>query len=156
MKESINQYEIAAGERLVDGLAIAVTDGQETSRGGAYLLGFVIEMVLKAAFFRVRGINPATPVNLSAIGGAVGKKKFGASDGHNLRLLRDALIAERLRKGLGIAPVLRTELDRRVDRAFAIWSVGLRYDGSPMPDGEVAVMFEDASWVFAQRFVLAR
>lgn len=156
MAETIDQYEVAAGERLLDALALAITDGREASRGSVYLFGYVIEMVLKAAFFRVHGAQPAHPVRLAAIGAAVGKKNLGAGDGHNLGLLRDALIAERSRAQLDLPAVVRGELDRRVDRARATWSVDMRYDGSPLPRGVMAAMFEDVSWMFAQRFVLAQ
>lgn len=156
MAESINQYEIAAVERLFNGLAVAVCDGRESSRGGAYLFGYVVEMTLKAAFFRVNGANPAAPVRFSSTAKAVNRSQLSASEAHDIRLLRDALLNERAKHGLLLDPLLTLELNSRTERVSRLWSVDMRYDGSPMPTTDIGQMFEDASWLVSQRLALTQ
>lgn len=156
MAESINQYEVAAGERLLDALAIAVAEGRSTSRGCAYLLGFVIEMVLKAAFFRVWGADHGQPVALGEIAQSIGRKRPRGGEGHDLKMLRDALVAQRRSRGLVLDAALTAELVDRIDRAAAIWSVDLRYDGRPLKVADIGTMFDDATWVYTQRLALAQ
>ena len=156
MPESVLQYEVAAGERLLDAMAIALADGREASRGSVYLWGYVVEMILKAAYFRVLGWNPTVPVKLSAVAKTMGLKTVSARDGHDLSLLSRALMRERGLRGLETPGEIASDFDRRVARVSAAWSVDDRYDGSPTSSGLIGQMFEDASWFVAHRLVLAQ
>lgn len=155
MAESVNQYELAAEQRLFDAMAIALTDGREISRGSIYLYGYVVEMVLKASYFRVAGADPAEPVSFVSIARSLGKGRLSATEQHSLPLLHMALLIVRAHGGRVLPPSLADELSRRVERAAKAWSVGLRYDGRDVPTAEPAQMYEDAAWFFAHRALLA-
>lgn len=152
MAESVVQYEAAAGERLYDGMAIALTDGRETSRGSVYLFGYVIEMVLKAAYFRLVGWNPAQPVDLKIMARSLGKRSLGAGEAHDIDLLWRALHAERTTAGL--AP--HVDGQAKSQRSGANWDIDQRYDSSACPSGVVAQMYEDAAWFYANRLALTQ
>lgn len=156
MAETVPQYEVAAGERLYDALELALSDGRSQSTGGVYFFGYVIEMVLKAAYFRVVDWPLTQPVQLKTLSRSVAKTKFNTGDGHNLVLLLQALLAERGARDLGLPPALASDLAIRTTRAAAAWSVDLRYDGSSLPTSVINQMYDDASWFFSHRLALTQ
>src|SRR5438477_187038 len=56
--ESIQDFELSARQKYWAGIELALT-GHEAS--AVYLLGYVAEMLLKNACFRVDGARPASP-----------------------------------------------------------------------------------------------
>jgi hypothetical protein len=136
MAESVVQYELAAVERLLDGMSIALTEGRGSSQGSVYLFGYVIEMVLKAAFFRVIGWNAAHPVQMARIAATLGAPMKPA-DRHDLAVLSRALLAARIAAGLATAPAVSGEMSARAARAAGAWRVDARYDGTALPRGVV-------------------
>lgn len=154
MAESITQYETVAGERLFDPLAIALTPGRETSGGSVYLLGYVVEMVLKAAFFRATGANPVQPVSFSSMAAMLGKRLLKAHEKHDLGLLLNALVAARTSIGNPHPPALSGQLTSLVGRAKTAWSVDQRYDPASLPETVVSEMYNDAAWIFSQRLAI--
>lgn len=155
MAESVQQYEEAALERLYDGLELALSDARGQSSGSIYLFGYVIEMVLKAAFFRVTShpFVPSRPVQLTNIAAAVGQQN---PPRHDLALLCRALLAGRRAEGLALDSGVGADLAARIARASGHWSVDLRYNGGLQPRPVVDQMYEDAAWFYANRLVLAQ
>lgn len=155
MAESIDQYELAAAERLYDGLAIALDPGRSESRGSVYLFGYVIEMVLKAAFFRVVGSHAADPSDSALIAREIGRRRLQGAEFHNLALLHEALVSARRSRRPVLENSVAAELRRRIERCESRWDVDMRYDGSRTTDVVVAEMLDDASWFIQHLAVLA-
>lgn len=56
----------SAQERFWDGIELATTpDARRTA--AIYMLGYVVEILLKVAFFRVRGLPAEQPIDLRVI-----------------------------------------------------------------------------------------
>ena len=88
VKESIQVYEEAAEARYLEGLEL-IQRGY--SGGGVYLLGYVAEILLKAAFFRIRGY--AIDRTISAEDRS--KEKTGVSKGHDVLEWAKGIVALR-------------------------------------------------------------
>ena len=68
--ECIREFERAATERYADAGRLA--DGDRRT-GAIYLYGYVVEMLLKAAYFRLIGYGDADPIDFVAMRNAVGE-----------------------------------------------------------------------------------
>ena len=143
--------EQAAWERYWDGLELAAgTGGRDT--GSLYLLGYVVEMVLKVAFFRLRAWPVAQAVDLSVIRThAVWRR---TSNLHDVEALAQVLIQERAQRGLPFDPVFAGVLTQHVRVLASHWKETLRYCHSTAREDEVAEVFQSADWVLANRHQL--
>ncbi len=146
-------YELAAAERLVDAQVLA--GARSDTSGAVYLAGYVAEMVLKAAFFRVKG----TPVSANAgsqlalLHRAASAAGWGSAksrpDYHNLDMLSRALLFERSRAGRPLGHAHEVGLRRRVRDLSAIWKVDLRYSHRALQKSDVGTAFRCATWFLA-------
>lgn len=99
--ECIHEFRASATQRFQDALALAI-GGRRT--GAIYLWGYCGEMLLKAAYFSVIGLNENAPITwagelLPAIDR--GKKVFtipwpNSGKGHNIRAWAELLVQERI------------------------------------------------------------
>src|SRR5262249_46893628 len=130
-----------------------------------YLAGYVAEMILKAAYFRLRGWSPTAPIRMADLRNAVnhavtvrgvtfappGRR---CPDLHHLPGWRDLLIAERSHHGPAYLPRFRRALVARVSALALNWSPELRYHSNRPHRAEVRVSLEAADWLRSQSVFL--
>ena len=152
--ETCETLESAAWERYWDGfdLATSSTDGRYT--GALYLLGYVVEIMLKIGFFRTVGTPPGTPVQLDAIKHHVAWTRN--RNLHDVASLARVLIAERALRGRAFDPVFAGILDRHVQILVAHWREVVRYRHTPALEGEFAEVFRSTEWILSNRETLWR
>jgi hypothetical protein len=147
------KLEAAATRRYAEAIHLL----EDEPLGAIYLLGYTIEMRLKAAHYRLVGIPlnadisaPIRPNNLSprklaedqvrAILGSVGPV------GHHLLGWARLVIDDRVQTGL---PALASQsiLMKHVGEASLCWTESLRYHANKPYDDEVEAMKAAASWM---------
>lgn len=132
-----------AMERYWDGLALAT--GQEGRRLGAiYLLGYVAEIVLKVAFFRVCGLPPYQAVSLKM---ATTHASWRGLSLHDVNAWAALLIEERRLRGRPFEPVFASQLKRHVMLVTANWREALRYRHSAASEMELVEVFQGVDWL---------
>ncbi|AUX23365.1 uncharacterized protein SOCEGT47_038880 [Sorangium cellulosum] len=150
--ETPQGFLLAAEERYFDAAEL-LTRGRTT--GAIYLAGFVVEMVLKHAAFRLRGAGPGTAVG-PLFGPAMkwAKKLIPTIDPERKHSLWSwAQFVRRTRRELGrpLAPDFDEALLRRVRRLHGNWSVDLRYCENVADMVDAKNVFEDVSWIRKHR-----
>lgn len=141
--DSVQEMDAARNDRYWDGLSCAV-DGREF--GGCYLLGYAIEMALKLAYFRFRGVAPTDNLakELSTARQLARKRNANL---HNLGFWVDTLIAERCDTGDPLDPALAGALQMLVSNATRQWSEILRYRRSIPARAECEELCEAYNWI---------
>jgi len=140
----------AAIERYWDGLALAMA--QEGRRLGAiYLLGYVAEIVLKVAFFRVCGFPPYQAVSLRMATAHASWRGFSL---HDVNAWATLLIEERRLRGRPFDPVFASQLKWHVMVVAANWREALRYRHSAASETELAEVFQGVDWLLANSNLL--
>lgn len=119
-----------------------MTDGWRS--GAIYLLGYVTELLLKAATFRALGIPPAQPLRRRA--------RFPTATSviildHDLVRLRDQLKIVRKDSGNPIAPDVWGLLAPRIDGMAKNWSEILRYRSTPATHEEARAVLNRVDWI---------
>lgn len=151
--ETWKDYELAAIDRLWDGWAIAAYIS-EGATGAAYMLGYVAEMTLKAAFFRTRGTPVGTdtwPLRKLVLVAAnnYGARRYTAPSAyHNIEALCDALAWERSAAGRPLGAI-EPELRRHVKGFSSWWTVDLRYRPGNIGETAVRECWAGAEWLTA-------
>lgn len=125
-QDTVGEMETAREDRYWDALATAM---ESREFAVCYLLGYVVEMAPKTAFFRISGEPSNAPL------GPLLKKwqpptSSGKKDLHNLRDWADALIDTRKRLGRPLEPALATKLISSAAWASKNWAPNMRYKAS--------------------------
>ena len=142
----------ASQRRFWDGFALA-TSSEAHALGAVYLLGYVAEMLLKVAYYRIEGY-PAYANVLAARQAARRQARLYAlhrrSD-HDL-LYWAALVERRRReRGLPYDPAFAAALQMHVRRVAENWTEALRYaDVDATPD-ELQAVADSVEWLVANR-----
>ena len=153
--DSIREFRSAARRRFDDAMTLAAA-GQRT--GAVYLWGYTAEMILKAAYFAVLGLDEADPILwgehlLPAIhrGRALGIAWPVPGQGHNVRAWAELLVAERASSAATAydAPFGR-EVQRHGQRFEPLWRETLRYRKNRAYRHEVRQVRESAEWFLVQ------
>ncbi len=126
--------------------------------GAVYLYGYVIEMTLKSAYYRVIGLTSATLIDYRhhrkpaevAIADLpdlprhqIGKQPAG----HHLVGWATLLHDTRSRPGFqAMDQKLADLMHQHVNQAFACWAEFLRYHANRPYESELRIMFEAARW----------
>ena len=141
----------AAWERYWDGIELATC--QEVHRTGAiYSLGYVAEILLKVAFFRVKGFAPGQQVELQEINDhPVWPTR---AKRHNLAALADVLIEERRLRGSAFDPVFAGEVKTCVAVVASHWRETLRYKHTIADEPELAEVVQNVDWLLNNANVL--
>ncbi len=157
--ECIREFDLAATERYVDAMALAQA-GRRT--GAVYLYGYVVEMLLKVAYFRVLGFGDADPINRSAMQAAVGESPAstarvlglnGTRNLHNIDAWSELLVTFRRAKGLlypdpGVSHLLITN----VSRVGELWAETVRYHKNTAYGHELARVENACQWLVEHRY----
>jgi hypothetical protein len=144
-EETCPRLQAAAMERFWDGFDLA-TSKDERRLAAVYLLGYVVEVFLKVAFFRVRAWPADQPIDLDAVRTHAA---WAGGNLHNLTGLADVLIAERGILNRPLDPVFAGELRRRVLVVASHWRENLRYRATPALGEELAEVCQSVDWLVA-------
>lgn len=150
-QETWPQLHDAAIERYWDGFALAT--GPDNRRTGAiYLLGYVAEILLKVAFYRVSNAPHHLPVQRGAI--QTHRDWQGRRNLHDLVALGNVLIGQRKRNGIEFDPVFAALL---IEKLFVLdrhWSEALRYRHSMATTDELHEVYQAVEWLLANKNTL--
>lgn len=152
--ETLQDLELAAADRLDEAKTLVIM-GQTT--GGAYVGGYVAEMVLKMATFRINGHGPGDAVwpllaparrrATAAYGGALEHHNY-----HSVRFWALLLAADRRR--LGRPSPLATQAVNRALLIDDIWAVSMRYRSSLVESEGAKKLLEEVGWMHSNRLRL--
>lgn len=140
----LGDFQIAASNRLYDGLAVEL--GRSDATGAAYLYGYAIECALKAGFFalwpgvRSNDAWDAVKHNLKSAAAHENARWGRAGTFHDLDMLRDAYLYARGTHGTPLNSVELSLLGGALQHAVSVWSVELRYSGTPTPSADVEAL----------------
>lgn len=152
--ETCETLESAAWQRYWDGFELATQQTQDRTTGALYLLGYVVEFVLKVGFFRIIGIPAGTPVQLQAI--KAHAKWTKNRNLHDVVAIARVLVAERAYCGRPFDPVFAGILDRHVQTLATHWNESVRYRATQALPEEIAEVYKSAEWILANREMLWR
>ncbi len=135
--------------------ACALATGAEPMRTGAiYLLGYVAELIIKCAYFRLRGIAALddvgpelrfAPRRAQAIRGGFAWK----GNLHSIQEWARLLVIERRERGKPLPPPIHVSFLTVVSVIVAEWSEILRYKDTAATDNELHDMFQGVEWLRA-------
>ena len=156
--ECIREFDRAADERYVDAEALAAV-GRRT--GAIYLHGYVVEMLLKAAYFRMLRFTDTQVIALSDLSAAVGTSAGsqarllglpGTRNYHNLGAWVELIITYRNRSGMPYAELgFAGELADRVDTVHARWTEVIRYHKNTAYAHELRQVRDASAWIMTHR-----
>ena len=154
---TVGRFRLAAWGRYREGNQLAIAAGQQNNpalrHGAIYLFGYVAELVLKAAYFRLR---PANALGTIAIPDMHNARNRATSHFHvhwpgtNLHFLpgwANLLVHERHLLGQPYAPPFATSLVAQVNRLTLLWTESIRYYYSRPVLAEVGVAHTAARWL---------
>ncbi len=137
--------ELAAEQRYWDGLTLAHADtGNET--GALYLLGYVAEMLLKTAYFRVAGVPFADNVAPS-LKAASNNAAWLGGNLHNLQSWVALLNAVRVVQGQPWDVATASLVDRHVRIIDSHWRESLRYTSFSAVPAELEEVLASVDWL---------
>lgn len=157
--DSIDEMEAAREDRYSDSLTCAL-DGREFA--ACYLMGYVIEMLLKSAFYRFDGV----PLVADLRGGlrsarkhprfkpVTGSPSILAHGLHNIRAWGDHLIDTRQRTGRALDVRVASRLVYELCWVQNNWSETLRYRRSIPASDEVHRFLKIADWLRSEYVTL--
>ena len=146
---TIGKFRSAARQRFEEAKRSA-TAGDRLA--GIYLCGYAAEMLLKAAYFRLRGRMPGDSITIRDLNEAKGyaTTKLGLGWGGNLHDLTgwaNLLVEERTIRGTPYRPGFRRSLVQQVNALHSNWREDLRYHSNRPRPAEVAVTFQAVAWI---------
>ena len=137
--------ELAAEQRYWDGLALALADtGNET--GALYLLGYVAEMLLKTAYFRLAGVPDADNIAPS-LKAASNNAAWLGGNLHNLRSWVALLNAVRFDEGKPWDVLTAVTVERHVLIIDSHWRESIRYTAFAATVAEVEEVLTSVDWL---------
>ena len=148
---TVESFRSAARERYRDGVQLADAGRR---LGAIYLLGYSVEMLLKAAYFRLRGWGD-TPITVAdmnqARNRAINVLHLTWNDRlHDLVGWVTLLINERVTLQQPLAWRFRRTLNARVGIVYRNWREHLRYHDSIPYATELNSVRATATWLLAQ------
>jgi hypothetical protein len=141
----VQELELAAEARYREGLEL-MARGRHGA--GIYLLGYVVEMRLKLACFRLMGASNTTPVDALREAARRNAKHMGVAakdeSCHSLRFWFELVEQHRARSG---RPSLAADYTRCVERVYRTWWVEMRYHPDLATDRDMDQVHKDVSWL---------
>jgi hypothetical protein len=151
--DTVIGFLAAAEQRYADGLRLAETDRRT---GAVYLWGYAVEMLLKAAYFRVVGSGPRQPILRDDLRAAVDLAPtvnchFPGRNFHHLIGWSDLLICTRLALGQPYSdPRFPAAITHHTRRVYQVWRETLRYHQNTAYQFEVTAVREGVEWFLEQ------
>lgn len=133
--------------------AFALATGSEPMRTGAiYLLGYVAELIIKCAYFRLRGVAALADVGPEL---KFAPRRAGTIHGgftwkgnlHSIQNWASLLIIERRERGKPLPAPTHVSFLTEVSAIVAEWSEILRYKDAAATDNEFHNMFQSVDWL---------
>lgn len=146
--------EQAAEARFWDGFTLAAGDS-DNQTGSIYLLGYVVEMLLKTAYFRVTHVGMGENI-APHLQGARTHALWQRGNLHNLRSWIALLNDIRFAQGMAWDVVTATIIESHVLTVAAHWSESLRYTSVSATRTELDEVFASAEWLLTNRELLWR
>ena len=145
--ETVQDFELASEQKYWEGVEL-MTAGHRAA--GIYLVGYAVEMWLKAACFRLDGAALDAEVDqYLAPARKLGKNLFPASPCENYHSLKFWGELLRHKRCVTLGPfdhALDAGVSLRFTRLYAIWWIEMRYRPDQALLGEVNTVFDDATW----------
>lgn len=145
--ETLQDFETAAAERYWEALDLMVAGRRAT---GIYLMGYVAEMRLKLAYFRVIGERSTAMVKplLGPVKQEATSLKLDTENYHSLRLWSELIIMKRAALGkVSPAGQLEKTLREVANTLYDIWWVEMRYRPDCATEDEMNRVFHGVSWL---------
>ncbi|MCI0681633.1 MAG: hypothetical protein L0Y71_05985 [Gemmataceae bacterium] len=149
---SIQNLRLSALARFREGRLLVINDRR---LAGIYLWGYCVEMLLKAAYFRLKGWSPIQTITVDDMRQAKQHatqllKCAWPGNLHYLPGWKDLLTEERQRVGTPFARSFSRSLNAQVSRLALHWSETLRYHDLRPFRGEVRVCEQATTWLVGQ------
>jgi len=145
--ETVQDFELASEQKYWEGVEL-MTAGHRAA--GIYLVGYAVEMWLKAACFRLDGAVPGDMVRpYLAPARRLGRSLFPTipdENYHSVNFWGELLRHKRRVTRGSFDHALEAGLSLRFTRMYAIWWIEMRYRPDQALPGEVNTVFEDATW----------
>ena len=123
-----------------------------------YIFGYVAEMILKTAYFRVVGNSLAAPVKpmLSPARSRGEELIPGVNHDsyHSLRFWSELLRAERSDQGRGLLTDTENSLIEHTNNLYDKWMVEMRYHPNKATEADALEVAEAVQWLFNNRIEL--
>lgn len=156
--ECTREFDLAADERYADAVRLA---GSGRRTGAIYLFGYVVEMLLKASYFRLVRFGETQVIGWGDLSAAVGTGPAsqsrllglaGSRNFHDLTAWASLIVAYRLRHG-PVYPGRRfaATLTDHVRAVHARWTEVIRYHKNVAYDHELARVRTATEWVVWHR-----
>ncbi len=159
--ECIREFDLAATERYRDAAALSLG---ERRAGAVYLYGYVVEMLLKAAYFRALRYADTAPISLTDLRTAAGDNPgstartlglAGTRNLHDIGAWAELLVAFRTTRGpvypdVGFGALLLN----RVTVVRQRWAETIRYHKNTAYQHELERVEYACRWVVDHRYEL--
>ncbi len=152
-QETLFSFERAAAARYLEGREL-MSSGY--SGAGMYLMGYSAEMLLKSAYFRFSGAQPADRVS-ALLGPAqwlipsVPRETF-----HSLRFWALLLRAKRRQQNDPLSAALDAPFVSRTRCLYQNWWIGMRHRPDAAQPREALILLDDVDWLRANHGKLWR
>lgn len=147
--DTIHEFKAAAQLRLKEAFRLGAADDR---LGAIYLAGYAVEMLLKAAYFRLEGKAHDAPISKKDMEKAKNDAKtilnvawVGAL--HNLNGWTELLVQDRMIRGKPYSRKLARALQAYTKRIYLNWRETLRYKANRPYRGEVTAVLLGAKWL---------
>lgn len=140
----------AAWERYWDGMELA-TCGQVRHAGAIHLLGYVAEILLKVAFYRIVGYSPGQAADTRTI---KIHSDWHGKNMHSLTDLAQVLVAERATRQIPLDPVFGGLLTSHVLTISNHRKEDLRYRYTLATQAEMAEVYQSVDWLLTNATLL--
>ena len=146
------ELENAAWNRYWDSLELAMASN-ERSTGAVYLLGYVFEMLIKTAYYRIRGLAAGDDAGPALRGMPARARTLGfpwQGNRHNTGSLAGLLVYERRAVGRPLDPMFAATLLGHAQAVANVhWSEALRYKETIASESEIHDLFRSVEWLRA-------
>jgi hypothetical protein len=157
---TVGRFRLAAWGRYSEGNQLAVAAGLQNSpalrHGAIYLFGYVAELVLKAAYFRLRPANVHGTIVVTDMHNARNRAtsqfhvRWPGANLHYLPGWAGLLTQERHAAGQPYDQSFATALFAHVNRLALLWAESIRYYYSRPSLAEVGNAHAAARWLVSQ------
>jgi hypothetical protein len=152
LDHTIREFRAAAAARYREAVSLAVA---EDRLAAIYLSGYAVEMLLKAAYFRLAGWGPPDSVSLADLQHArqhavTALGLVWPGNLHDLPRWTALLVEDRKYRNVPYAPGFARSLNARVKQVYLNWREQLRYRANRPYRGEVSRTLRATSWLLGQ------
>jgi hypothetical protein len=150
--DTISKIESAAPRRLLEAASL---EREGLVVGAVYLYGYVAEINLAAAYFRLIGYRPNTEITAEVRKRIIALARQGrlmGRDPHDVLGWARLLVVTKKQRGIGYPRGFRGEIILRAASLYARWRPGLRYRVTVPTPSEIGIVRSSAEW-FEENYV---